>query len=140
MMEQFTKQNLQLLRTEVTNALHEIETKHNIMFTVGSMKYQDNKVRIGLECFTKITTQSNNVNPKHIRFYNELAELEKFISLKTEDYGKIFKYGDGNTYMFVGLIPKARKNRVVAERVGGGDKLFRFDVNFVSNCFRKENN
>lgn len=96
-----TKEMLQQIRLEIAQALKPIAEKYDGIFTVGNIKYDDNKADINLSF---LTNGENGESAEQVEF-NKYARAYGFCDA---DYGATI-FIDGVPYQFVGFLPKARK-------------------------------
>jgi len=121
-MQQFTSENLDKLRSDLSNTLKALGEEHEITFEVEDIKYSSHNATIELK--TTISGAYTQEQRDYIRYadlYN-LPELDSIITIKHDE-----------RYKLVGWSLKARKYSIIAENLSDGRayKLGRDIMNYV---------
>lgn len=126
-MKEFTRQNLNTLRSEIEKALEGVAKKNGIMLSIGSISFND------AEFHTKLTAMVSRVEGQSMKEVKYKADLEKngfLFGVSGKDYGKTF-FSNGDTFKLIGLAPSRPKYPVIGESVKTGKK-FKFTESVLS--------
>ena len=107
------------IRGDLTKVLGTLSEKYNVVFDIGTFRYNENTF--------KVTLEATKVDPEHTQEKKMVVDFKSLchkFGLKKEDLGKTF-FSIGEAYRIVGLKPKNRKYPIIAEKVDSG-KSFKF--------------
>jgi hypothetical protein len=127
-MNDFTKDNLKLIREALNQALISVSTKFDIDLKVGAITFTQDSFTAKL--IANIKKSSEEKESECLEEWNQYAEL---IGLKKEHYGKSFT-AQGKTFTITGLKLQNRKMPVLASDTNG--KKYKLSVETIQNYLK----
>ncbi len=121
----FSKSNLNTIRTDVAAALAAVEKKHGVSFKLGNIRYSANDFRCKLECFSTSDSTGKTVDPAESNFKRDAF----LVGVAKDAFGKTFKSGRSK-YKITGINTRRHKYPVSAIRVASG-KSYKFPVSML---------
>ena len=126
--KQFDKTNLNILRKEIDAALANVAKKHQIVLSIGAIKFS------GEEFHTKLQAiiQSSGVSGKSVKEIQAITNVKQYgdsFGVKESDLNKLFPYG-GKLFKFVGLMPSRPRYPILGQDTKTG-KIFKFEEGVV---------
>tara|TARA_R110000787_G_scaffold16774_4_gene52573 strand:+ start:6452 stop:6838 length:387 start_codon:yes stop_codon:yes gene_type:complete len=103
--KEFTQYNLKDLRTRLEARLAPLEEEFGIKIKQGNFRYGVGQARMSGLTFDVV---EEGKTPEQSAFERDCWQ----VSLKATDYKKEVVHG-GNTYILVGVRPRARKNKIL---------------------------
>ena len=123
-MDKFTKEDISLLRKELTDALETVAKNHKLEINLGSIRY------FGTEFSTKLSCSCAKGDDGKILNNYEKAYLDRK-TIEMRELGEKFSTFDGKRFTICGWKPSNRKYPILAKRKG---KIFKFPESF---CYRE---
>ena len=120
----FTKQNASILRDEIVEALKIVGAKHDVAFSLGTIRGSASSIRVTLECASTNGVQDGEDPVMKNAFMKNCF----MFNLNKEDFGKEFVM-EGKKCKIVGLKPKSRKYPVIVKCSDG--KMYKFSAQDV---------
>lgn len=117
----FDRTNLQALRNELTVALADIGAKHDIIFTVGNMRFSEGEVRMKVEAKTNAAKFSPNSSP-------DIARLAKMYNLPDDLIGRKVQYGVKIMTIIGAKMSRPKYPFIVEDVLGGKYKMSVNDI------------
>ncbi len=105
----FDKSNLKNIRREIENALKVVETKYNVKFSQGCIKFNDSSFSMKLEC-SAVAEDGVVIT----QFYRDYIEEAQWYQLNPEWINKPFTY-DSKNAKIIGLKVSRRKMPVLVD-------------------------
>ena len=124
-MKEFNKQNLKMLRNEMTEALKEFSDDNDISIEVGNASFRGGNATFKVHLCCK--TEDGEILNKDAEEFKRTAKL--FYGLEPSDLGKEFTGNTGEKYTLIGSSRRSRKFPILGKRSDG--KIFKFPVHMV---------
>jgi hypothetical protein len=125
----FNKSNLKTIRADVAAALAAVESKHDVKFSLGNIRFSDNDFRCKLECFSAATGNSTDIDRQKFESKCWMFDVPK------SSFGKTFKSGR-KTYTITGLNTRAHKYPIQATDSRGN--RYKFPVSMLPTNLRSK--
>jgi hypothetical protein len=122
MIKKFDKKSLELMRTEIQEALNKIKKKHDLdVLKIGGITYESD----GSGFTTRITAKTAGGNKSN---FERVCSVYK---LSPENYMETFEYR-GDQYIVTGINTRAKKMPIQCRKVGT-EETYKFPENLVFN-------
>lgn len=125
----FNKSNLKTIRADVAAALAAVESKHDVKFSLGNIRFSDNDFRCKLECVSATNSSGNAVNIDRQKFESKCW----MFGVPKTSFGKTFKSGR-KTYTITGINSRAHKYPIQATDKQG--RRYKFPVSMLPTNLR----
>ncbi len=107
------KEKLNVIRKDIEQALKAVEEKHNMKFTIGSMRYSNTSFLVKLEA--SLLSESGGS-------LKEEADWLKAVSLGLVEADWLGRAYDNNQFIIKAVDLSRRKNCIIVEKISTGKK------------------